>query len=308
MRKIHSGKVRDIFEYDWDDEEICVIASDRVSAFDEVIPGLEIKDKGKILTEISRNWAELIDLGGFIGDNYETAYTFFSDEQRNEIVRSGLDLERAQNQLRLEMVKIEAVVRGYITGSLWKAYHEDGLHEFCGIKLPEGLKESDRLPEPIFTPTTKAPVGQHDENLTFEEMVKVIEDSNMEYLPDYEYDAKGLAETIQEWSLRLYKDACVEAESRGIIIADTKFEFGLSEDGYLMVGDEILTPDSSRFWPCPEYEPGRPQKSLDKQIIRDFVKAEKAAGKTNITLPREIIERTRVAYQTILDALFPSIN
>lgn len=304
MRRIHKGKVRDIFEYDWDDEEICIIASDRVSAFDKVIPGLEIEDKGKILTEISRYWAELIDLGGFIGNDYETAYTFFSDEQRDQIVRSGLDLERAQNQLRLEMIKIEAVVRGYITGSLWEAY-KNGLREFCGIKLPEGLKESDRLPEPIFTPTTKAPVGQHDENLTFEEMVKVIENSGMECLPDYEYDARGLAETIQEWSLQLYKDAYAEAESKGIIIADTKFEFGLSKGSYLMIGDEILTPDSSRFWPCSEYEPGRPQKSMDKQIIRDFIKAEKAAGKTSITLPREIIERTKVAYQAILDTLFP---
>lgn len=304
MRKIHSGKVRDIFEYDWDDGEICIITSDRVSAFDRVLPGLEIRDKGKILTDISRYWAELIDLGGYIGigEDYETAYTFFSSEQRDEVTRSGLDIDQAQNQIWLEMIKIEAVVRGYLTGSLWEAY-QNGLREFCGIKLPNGLKESDRLPEPIFTPTTKAPAGQHDQNLTFEEMVKVIEDSEMQRLPDYEYNARGLAETVQEWSLGLYRNAHAEAEARGIIIADTKFEFGLGRDSRLYLGDEILTPDSSRFWPLKDYEPGRPQKSMDKQIIRNYVQAELAAGNTKIVLPPDIIELTRDAYQDISDML-----
>ncbi|MBQ8992365.1 phosphoribosylaminoimidazolesuccinocarboxamide synthase [Candidatus Saccharibacteria bacterium] len=303
MRKIKSGKVRDIYEYESGyANELCFVVSDRVSAFDSVIPELKIEGKGRILTELSANWAEEIET--WKNSEIETAYITFDDEQIEEIKKDGIDYRYAQSQLALEMIPIEAVVRGYLTGSLWEAY-KNGAREICGLKLPDGLKESDKLPEPIFTPTTKAPAGEHDENIDFGQMVEIIADADLVRLPDYEYDVKGLAETLREWSLELYKRASDYAEKRGIIIADTKFEFGLGEDGRLYLGDEILTPDSSRFWPQEEYKPGRAQGSLDKQLIRDYVKEQKAKGAAIKGLPQDLIFKVQNAYEQILKTLFP---
>ena len=307
MFKIKSGKVRDIYQFETpsSEGEICIVASDRVSAFDHVIPGLEIKDKGRILTEISKRWAELIDFGSHIGPvDCETAYQQMSAKQLEEVAREGIDPATAQSQLELQMIPVEAIVRGYITGSLWKAYNDEGLREFCGIALPDGLKEGDELPEPIFTPTTKATVGKKDENLSFEGMIGVI-DRSMTAFAKSKHNPRDLAEKIRAQAIAIFQDASVEAWARDIIIADTKLEFGLDSYGRLLVGDEILTPDSSRFWAVADYEPGRPQKSLDKQIIRDFIKSQKEAGVTEIIVPPEVIKRTRLAYQKILDTLFP---
>lgn len=322
MKLISQGKVRDTYEYEYPENtvynELAIVASDRVSAFDKVIPGLEIEGKGRILTAMSAEWADIIDRYyaeaairpvTSVDRPVYTSYQECSKGQENELKAAGLDLSCVQSQDRLAMIPVECIVRGYITGSLWEAYDKDGLREFCGVPLPDGLKESDKLPEPIFTPTTKAPVGQHDENITLDQMAELIEDAfSPEFLCDYEWSTNpgmDIAKAIKEVSLFYFMQASAYAEIHGIILADTKFEFGFGfgVKPELRLGDEILTPDSSRFWPAADYEPGRPQKSLDKQIIRDYIKAQKAAGATEITLPDEIIKQTQQAYQQIYEML-----
>ena len=256
---VGSGKVREL--YALDDERLLLTASDRISVFDVVLP-TEIPDKGRVLTGLSGFWFA----------------------RTKEIVPNHLltirEDGRSMECRRLVMLPIECVVRGYLSGSGWKSYEESG--EVCGIALPEGLRESDRLPEPIFTPTTKAAEG-HDEPLTAEQAAGLVGDERF-------------AE-VERISIELYRTAAEYAAGKGIIIADTKFELGLDEQGNVVLGDEAFTPDSSRFWPADEYEPGGPQPSYDKQFVRDYAES-LGWDKTppGPELPDEVVTGTRARY------------
>ena len=248
LKKIYSGKVRDLYEID--DKRMLMVATDRLSAFD-VILNEPIPEKGKILTAISNFWFDkLKDLvpNHFTGDKVE------------DIVPAAelpLVEGRAVVAKRLKPVAVEAIVRGYIVGSGWKEYQKSGT--VCGIALPAGLKEAAKLPQPIFTPSTKAAVGDHDENISFEQCEAII--------------GAELAAKVRDTSIALYSAAVEYAATRGIIIADTKFEFGLDEDGTLTLMDEALTPDSSRFWPADSYAEGKNPPSFDKQFVRDWLES-----------------------------------
>ena len=248
LKKLYSGKVRDLYEID--DARMLMVATDRLSAFD-VILAEPIPDKGKILTAISNFWfdklAELVP-NHFTGDKVEDV-----------VSASELPLVegRAVVAKRLKPVAVEAIVRGYIVGSGWKEYQKSGT--VCGIHLPAGMKEAAKLPQPIFTPSTKAAVGDHDENISFEQCEAII--------------GKELAAKVRDTSLALYSAAVEYAATRGIIIADTKFEFGLDEHGTLILMDEVLTPDSSRFWPADSYAEGINPPSFDKQFVRDWLES-----------------------------------
>ncbi|WP_394239115.1 phosphoribosylaminoimidazolesuccinocarboxamide synthase [Pseudomonas anguilliseptica] len=248
LKKIYSGKVRDLYEID--DQRMLMVATDRLSAFD-VILNEPIPEKGKILTAISNFWFDkLKDLvpNHFTGDKVE------------DIVPAAelpLVEGRAVVAKRLKPVAVEAIVRGYIVGSGWKEYQKSGT--VCGIQLPAGLKEAAKLPQPIFTPSTKAAVGDHDENISFEQCEAII--------------GAELAAKVRDTSIALYSAAVEYAATRGIIIADTKFEFGLDEDGTLTLMDEALTPDSSRFWPADSYVEGKNPPSFDKQFVRDWLES-----------------------------------
>ena len=256
---VGSGKVREL--YALDDERLLLTASDRISVFDVVLP-TEIPDKGRVLTGLSGFWFA----------------------RTKEIVPNHLltirEDGRSMECRRLVMLPIECVVRGYLSGSGWKSYQESG--EVCGIALPEGLRESDRLPEPIFTPTTKAAEG-HDEPLTAEQAADLVGDERFAEL--------------ERISIELYRTAAEYAAGKGIIIADTKFELGLDEQGNVVLGDEAFTPDSSRFWPADEYEPGGPQPSYDKQFVRDYAES-LGWDKTppGPELPDEVVAGTRARY------------
>jgi phosphoribosylaminoimidazole-succinocarboxamide synthase len=260
-----SGKVREIYDLG---DTLLIVASDRVSTYDVVHPNL-VPDKGKVLTGLSNFWFERT---GEIVPNHAISITDGVPEEargRGMVVR------------KLEMLPVECVVRGYVTGSGWKDYQATG--KVSGHILPEGLRESDRLPEPLFTPSTKAEVG-HDEAIDFEGAVELIGD-------------RALAERVRDVSLALYEFAADHARERGIILADTKFELGLDGDGKLTVGDEVCTPDSSRFWPADQYEPGRSQPSFDKQFVRDW--ASSTGWDRNPpapTIPEDIVSRTREKY------------
>jgi phosphoribosylaminoimidazole-succinocarboxamide synthase len=263
---IASGKVREIYDLD---DTLLIVASDRISTYDVVHPN-PIPDKGKVLTGLSTFWFERT---AEIVANHMISVT---DGVPAEARGRGMVVRR------LEMLPVEAVVRGYITGSGWKDYQRTGA--VCGIPLPEGLRESDRLPEPIFTPATKAELGSHDENIDFEGAVKLIGD-------------RALTERLREVSIALYEHATEHARERGIILADTKFEFGLNANGELTLGDEALTPDSSRFWPVAGYEPGRSQPSFDKQFVRDW--ASGTGWDRNPPapeIPEDVVQRTRAKY------------
>jgi phosphoribosylaminoimidazole-succinocarboxamide synthase len=263
-----AGKVRDI--YDLGDERILMVASDRISTFDAVHP-TPIPGKGQVLTGMSVYW---FDLTREIVPNHVISAL----EGVPEPVRG-----RALVVQRLAMLPIECVVRGYITGSGWKDYQQSGA--VCGIALPAGLRESEQLPEPLFTPATKAEIGDHDENIDFEGAVTALGD-------------RALAERVRDASIAVYQRAAEHALERGIILADTKFEFGLAPDGALVLGDEVLTPDSSRFWPADGYEPGRPQPSFDKQPVRDWA-TDSGWDRTPPApaIPDDIVESTRVRYR-----------
>jgi phosphoribosylaminoimidazole-succinocarboxamide synthase len=263
---VMSGKVREIYAID--DERLLLVASDRISTFDVVLP-TEIPDKGRVLTGLSGYWFTLL---GSIVPNHMLA-----------IREDGRSMECR----RLEMLPIECVVRGYLAGSGWKDYGATG--EVCGHRLPEGLRESDKLPEPIFTPATKAHEG-HDENITREQAAELVG-------PD-------LFRQVEEASIRLYTTAAEHALAAGIIIADTKFELGLDAVGNLVLGDEALTPDSSRFWPGDTYEPGRAQDSFDKQYVRDFCETT-GWDKTDPgpELPDEVVQATRAKYVEAFERL-----
>jgi phosphoribosylaminoimidazole-succinocarboxamide synthase len=260
-----SGKVREMYDLG---ETLLMVASDRISTYDVVHP-TPIPDKGKVLTGISAMW---FDLTSEIVPNHLISYTDGVPEEARG---------RALVVRKLDMLPVECVVRGYLSGSGWKDYQQTGA--VCGIELPGGLLESDRLPEPIFTPATKADVG-HDENIDFEGAVELIGD-------------RGLAERLREVSIALYQRAAEHALSRGIILADTKFEFGLDQAGTLVVGDEVCTPDSSRFWPADSYAPGRSQPSFDKQFVRDWASSTGWDRRPPApAIPAGVVERTHQKY------------
>ena len=262
-----SGKVREIYD---EGDRLLMVASDRISTYDAIHP-TPIPGKGKVLTGVSAFW---FDRTSHIVPNHVVSYTDGVPEE----VRG-----RAMLVERLEMFPVECVVRGYITGSGWKDYQATGA--VCGVELPEGLRESDQLPEPIFTPATKADVGDHDENVTFERAAEILGD----------LDALS---KLRQISIELYSFASAHARERGIILADTKFEFGRDREGRIVVGDEVLTPDSSRFWPADTYEPGRGQPSFDKQYVRDWATASGWDKKPPApALPDEVVEGTTQRYR-----------
>ena len=256
---VGSGKVREL--YALDDDRLLLVASDRISTFDVVLP-TEIPDKGRVLTGLSAFW---FGLTGDICANHLVAV-------RND--------GRSMECRRLEMLPIECVVRGYLAGSGWKDYRETGL--VCGHRLPERLQESDQLPEPIFTPATKAAEG-HDDNIDLEAAAELVGDDRLH--------------EVQRTALELYRVAADYARARGIVVADTKFEFGIDAEGLLVLGDEAFTPDSSRFWPADEYAPGGPQPSYDKQFVRDYCESlgwDKTAPGPD--LPENVVAGTRARY------------
>lgn len=269
---IKRGKVRDIYDLG---DKLLMVATDRISAFDVVMPD-SIPEKGKILTQISLFWFEIMESllpHHVISSNVDDFPA--SCKPYAEILQG-----RSMLVKKAEPLPIECVVRGYISGSGWKDYQAAG--SICGIKLPEGLKESDKLHEPVFTPSTKAEIGLHDVNIDFEEVVKRI--------------GKTLADKVRSLSLAIYKKGAELADEKGIIIADTKFEFGLFENNLILI-DELLTPDSSRFWPKASYRPGGPQKSFDKQYVRDYLISinwdKKPPGPP---LPKDVITNTLNKY------------
>jgi phosphoribosylaminoimidazole-succinocarboxamide synthase len=264
LRLHASGKVREIYE---DGEELIMVASDRISVYDVILP-TEIPDKGKVLTQMSLFWFELTE---DIVPNH-----FISEEVPPEAAGRGMRVKK------LEMFPVECVVRGYLSGSGWREYKQSGA--ICGIELPEGLTESDKLPEPIFTPATKAELGEHDENIDFDRAAEIIGN-------------RPLMEELRRVSIEIYEKAANHAAERGIIVADTKFEFGGSAGAEVVLGDEVLTPDSSRFWPADAYEPGRGQASFDKQYVRDYSDSvDWDHTDPGPELPGEVVQNTRAKY------------
>jgi phosphoribosylaminoimidazole-succinocarboxamide synthase len=272
---VRQGKVRDIFDTG---EALLMVTTDRLSAFDVVLPDL-IPDKGKVLNQISVFWFKKMES---IVKNHiiTTNVNEYPDEFKPH--KDILD-KRSMLVKKADPLPIECIVRGYITGSGWSSYKKEG--QVCGIRLPAGLKESDKLMEPLFTPSTKAEVGDHDINISFDETINLI--------------GRTRAQELKDLSLEVYKKGAEYALSKGIIIADTKFEFGLL-DGKIILIDEILTPDSSRFWPLNDYEPGRGQNSFDKQYVRDWLIASGWDKKhPGPKLPQDVIDRTSNTYKEI---------
>ncbi len=264
LKLLSSGKVREIYE--WDDD-LLMVASDRISTYDVVMP-TPIPDKGKVLNRMSVFWFGLTD---DIVPNH-----FISEDVPEEVA------ERAMRVKRLEMYPVECIVRGYLTGSGWKEYKEGGA--VCGIDLPPNLLESDKLPEPIFTPSTKAEIGDHDENVDFDRAAEILGD-------------RALLEELSRVSIEVYKRGAEQAEKHGILLADTKFEFGRDAGAEVVLGDEVLTPDSSRFWPADSWEPGKTPPSFDKQYVRDWATAQGWDKKPPAPeLPDDVVEQTRAKY------------
>ena len=260
----NSGKVREVYDFDGD---LLMVASDRISIYDVIMP-TEIPDKGKVLTQMSNFWFELTQ---DIVPNH-----LISEDVPDEVRGRGVRVRK------LDMYPVECVVRGYLSGSGWKEYSADG--SVCGIDLPGGLQESDKLPEPIFTPATKAEIGAHDENVDFDRAAEIVGD-------------RALMEELRRISIEVYTRGAEHAAERGIILADTKFEFGKYDGAEVVLADEVMTPDSSRFWPADQYEPGKAQPSFDKQFVRDWANErgwdhEPPAPE----LPAEVVEKTREKY------------
>ena len=279
LQKIYSGKVRDLYEIDA--KRMLMVASDRLSAFD-VILNDPIPGKGEILTQISNFWFQKlahIMPNHFTGD---TVYDVLPEDQARTLEK------RAVVAKKLIPVKVEAIVRGYLAGSGWKDYQQTG--SVCGIALPTGMQEAQQLPEVIFTPSTKAAVGDHDENISFAECEQIV--------------GNELAAEVRAKAIELYTEAAAYAKTRGIIICDTKFEFGLDEQGTLTLMDEVLTPDSSRFWPADQYQVGTNPPSFDKQFVRDWLEQSgwnKQAPAPKV--PAEVIEKTVAKYREALSLL-----
>lgn len=279
LKKIYSGKVRDLYEID--DKRMLMVATDRLSAFD-VILAEPIPDKGKILTAISNFWFD--KLASLVPNH------FTGDKVEDVVPAAELPLVegRAVVAKRLKPVAVEAIVRGYIVGSGWKEYQKSGT--VCGVRLPAGLQEASKLPQPIFTPSTKAAVGDHDENISFEQCEAII--------------GPELAARVRDTSIALYSAAVEYAATRGIIIADTKFEFGLDEDGTLTLMDEVLTPDSSRFWPADSYAEGQNPPSFDKQFVRDWLESTGWNKEPPAPpVPAEVAQKTADKYREALTRL-----
>jgi phosphoribosylaminoimidazole-succinocarboxamide synthase len=276
----HRGKVRDI--YDIDDRHMLIVTTDRLSAFDVVL-GDPIPGKGAMLTAMSNFWfARTRKLIPNQVADLPLAQVLKDPAERTQVERQAVVVRK------LKALPIEAIVRGYLVGSGWKEYQKSGT--VCGIQLPAGLKEADKLPEPIFTPSTKAAVGQHDENISFEKAAALL--------------GRELAERVKQATIAIYKDCATYALTKGIIIADTKFEFGLDEQGTLTLIDEVLTPDSSRFWPADQYKPGSNPPSFDKQYVRDWLEASGWNKKAPAPkLPPEVIAKTAEKYREALTRL-----
>lgn len=271
IKKLSSGKVREIYEIDGD--KLLLVVSDRISAFDYILPS-PVPNKGKILNQISKFWFDFVE---DIVPNHiiSTDIKDFPEEfQKSEFEGRSMLVKK------LKMLPVECIVRGYITGSGWKSYKENGT--VCGITLPEGLQESEKLPEPIFTPSTKAEIGEHDENISFEKVVEML--------------GLELATKLRDKTIEVYSKCAEYAARKGVIIADTKFEFGLDENGEIVLADEVLTPDSSRFWPASDYEVGRSQKSFDKQYMRDWIKQSGYDPESGAPIPEEVINTTASKY------------
>ncbi|MBQ7678964.1 MAG: phosphoribosylaminoimidazolesuccinocarboxamide synthase [Butyrivibrio sp.] len=267
---VKEGKVREIYDID---DRLILVATDRISAFDVILKN-QVPNKGRVLTQLSRFWFELTS------DILPNHMLSTDTADMPEYFRTPDFAGRSMLVKKLTMLPIECIVRGYITGSGWASYQKEGV--VCGIRLPEGLQESDKLPEPIYTPSTKAEIGEHDENISYEKSIDVLEKQFPGHGEDY-------AKQLRDCTLALYQKCADYARERGVIIADTKFEFGLDEEGRIVLGDEMLTPDSSRFWPADAYEPGHGQPSFDKQYVRDWLKAH---PDSDYNLPADVIDRT----------------
>ena len=281
FKPFKEGQVREVYDIG---ENLILVATDRISAFDHILKN-KITDKGAILTQMSKFWFDYtkdIVKNHMVSVDVKDMPEFFQSEKYDG---------NSMLCKKLEMLPIECIVRGYITGSGWESYKKNGT--VCGISLPEGLKESEKLPEPIYTPSTKAELGDHDENISFEQSVEVLEKL---------YPGKGrdYATQIKDCTIKLYKKCAEYALSKGIIIADTKFEFGLDENGNVVIGDEMLTPDSSRFWPLEGYEAGKSQPSYDKQFVRDWLKAN---PDSDYLLPDDVIDKTIAKYKEAFELL-----
>ena len=274
LKLLNRGKVRDIYEVDAD--HLLIVTTDRLSAFDVILPQ-PIPGKGEVLTRVANFWFER---------TRELLPNHISDRPLEEVVPDAEQRQQLGDRAivvrRLKPLPVEAIVRGYLIGSGWKDYQRTGA--VCGIELPAGLQQADQLPEAIYTPSTKAEIGDHDENISFDETVNLL--------------GRELAEKVRDFSIKIYTEAAEFAREKGIIIADTKFEFGLDSTGELYLIDEALTPDSSRFWPADEYRPGISPPSFDKQFVRDYLETldwdKKAPGPD---LPNEIVQKTSEKYR-----------
>ena len=280
LKLLHKGKVRDIYEID--EQHMLIITTDRISAFDVIMPN-PIPHKGTILNQVTRFWLNKLQ---------HVIPNHLADIPLSDIITDDAERASVENHAmvvkKLKALPVEAIVRGYIIGSGWKDYQQTGA--ICGIKLPEGLQLADKLPEAIYTPSSKADVGEHDENIDYDATVKLL--------------GAELAQQVKDVSLRLYKEAADYALQKGIIIADTKFEFGVDENNQLVLIDEVLTPDSSRFWPADQYQPGSSPQSFDKQFVRDYLETldwnKQAPGPK---LPDEIVNKTAEKYKEALQRL-----
>ena len=275
FKPVKEGKVREIYDLG---DKLIMVATDRISAFDVILHN-QITEKGKVLTQMSKFWFDLTK------DVIPNDLISVENKDMPEFFQQPKFEGRATLCKKLEMIPIECIVRGYITGSGWENYKKDGT--ICGMKLPEGLVECAKLPEPLYTPSTKAEIGDHDENINFEQSIVVLEKA---------FPGRGeeIATKIKDATIAVYKKCADYALSKGIIIADTKFEFGLDEDGNVLLADEVLTPDSSRFWRLDQYKPGEGQSSFDKQFVRNWLKAN---PDNNATLPQEVVDKTIALYK-----------
>ena len=271
---VKEGKVREIYDIG---DSLIMYATDRISAFDVILKN-KVTNKGRVLTQMSRFWFD------YTKDVIPNHMLSVDVNDMPEFFRTEEFRGRSMLCRKLTMIPIECIVRGYITGSGWESYKKNGT--VCGIQLPEGLKECDKLPEPIYTPSTKAEIGDHDENISYEKSIEVLEKAFPGHGEEY-------AKKIKDATIALYVKCADYARTRGIIIADTKFEFGLNKDGEVILADEMLTPDSSRFWPVEGYEPGHSQPSFDKQFVRDWLKAN---PDSDYNLPQEVIDKTIAKY------------
>lgn len=276
-----SGKVREMYDIG---DSIIMVASNRISCFDVILNNI-VPRKGEVLNRMSKFWFDLTE------DIVPNQMISMDNKDMPEFFQQPEFMGNSVKVKKLEMLPVECIVRGYITGSGWVNYQKTG--EVCGIKLPEGMKECQKLPEAIYTPSTKAELGDHDENISYEESIAFLE----KYFPG---KGEEYATKLKEYTLAIYKKCADYAWEKGIIIADTKFEFGLDENGVITLGDEILTPDNSRFWPREGYEIGHDQPSFDKQFARNWLKANEGH---NWTLPEDIVEKTIGKYVEIYELL-----